>query len=206
MARKTKIDAEKTRQAILNAAEMLFYEKGVSSTSLGDIAEYAGLTRGAIYWHFKNKVELFDAMHRRIRLPLEAVLEASLHHEDPIRSLRDYWIHAVQELINDDSKRRILEIVFRKCEYVREFEGSVYRLQEWTRSTIIAMTDVFSEAKQMNILREGISPEIAAKSTYSLIVGVIFTWILPQSVDELQDTLPQILTVYFDSLRQPTLA
>lgn len=59
MARKTKQQAEETRQEILDAAIKTFSERGVSATSLADIAKSAGVTRGAIYWHFKNKVDLF---------------------------------------------------------------------------------------------------------------------------------------------------
>ncbi len=57
---KTKQKAEETRQQILDAAVREFSAHGVSRTSLTDIAIAAGVTRGAIYWHFKNKVDLFN--------------------------------------------------------------------------------------------------------------------------------------------------
>lgn len=60
MARKTKEDAFITRQRIINVAIREFSTQGFSSTSLADIASAAGVTRGAIYWHFKNKEELFN--------------------------------------------------------------------------------------------------------------------------------------------------
>ncbi|MBV5333220.1 TetR family transcriptional regulator, partial [bacterium] len=66
MARKTKEEAQETRKAILDAAETVFQERGVSRTSLAEIATAAGVTRGAIYWHFANKAELFDAMIQRV--------------------------------------------------------------------------------------------------------------------------------------------
>jgi TetR/AcrR family acrAB operon transcriptional repressor len=54
MARKTKEEAQETRNAILDAAELVFQEHGVSHTSLAEIAAAAGVTRGAVYWHFAN--------------------------------------------------------------------------------------------------------------------------------------------------------
>ena len=60
MARKTKQEAQETRQHILDVALRLFSQQGVSSTSLGEIAKAAGVTRGAIYWHFKDKSDLFN--------------------------------------------------------------------------------------------------------------------------------------------------
>ena len=65
MARKTKRQAQETKQQIIDAALRLFTVQGVSATSLSDIASAAGVTRGAIYWHFKNKVDLFTLKHQK---------------------------------------------------------------------------------------------------------------------------------------------
>ena len=65
MARRTKLEAEQTRHAILDAAERIFYAHGVTRTSLEEIAKHAGVTRGAVYWHFKDKIELCEAMLQR---------------------------------------------------------------------------------------------------------------------------------------------
>ena len=77
MARKTKEDAEKTRCQILDAAEMLFQAQGVSRTSLQTIASQAGITRGAIYWHFKDKGDLFNALVDRTIWPMERACQES---------------------------------------------------------------------------------------------------------------------------------
>ena len=61
MARRTKEDAEATRNKLLDAAAEVFFAKGVAGASLSEVAQAAGLTRGAIYWHLKDKVDLFDA-------------------------------------------------------------------------------------------------------------------------------------------------
>ncbi len=49
-------------QKILDAATAEFAEKGFRSASLRKIADKAGVTTGSLYWHFKNKDELFDAI------------------------------------------------------------------------------------------------------------------------------------------------
>ena len=71
MVRRTKEDAQETRNRILDAAVEVFNRQGVAQTSLNDIAAEAGVTRGAIYWHFANKVALFDAMINRLICPLQ---------------------------------------------------------------------------------------------------------------------------------------
>jgi len=62
MARKTKAEAEKTRQRILKAALDLFVEKGYERTTFEDVAKRIRLTKGAVYWHFKSKTDLFAAL------------------------------------------------------------------------------------------------------------------------------------------------
>ena len=71
VARRTKQDALATREALLDAAERMFEQRGVSRTSLNDIAVAAGTSRGAIYWHFQDKADLFNAMMERVTLPME---------------------------------------------------------------------------------------------------------------------------------------
>ena len=75
MARRTKLEAKVTRERLLDAAEGLFCERGVTRTSLTEVATAAGMTRGAVYWHFKDKADLFRAMCDRATLPLEAMFE-----------------------------------------------------------------------------------------------------------------------------------
>ena len=99
MARKTKDDAQLTSAALLDAAERVFFENGVASTTLNDIAAAAGMTRGAIYWHFKDKADLLRAMFVRAMLPMEAMLKEleQASGDDPLHALRTM---CVQALIN----------------------------------------------------------------------------------------------------------
>ena len=77
MVRRTKEEAQETRAQILVAAEKAFFERGVARTTLADIATLAGVTRGAIYWHFSNKADLVQAMLDTLHEPLEEMAKAS---------------------------------------------------------------------------------------------------------------------------------
>lgn len=81
MARKTKQQARETRQLILDVALRLFSQQGVSSTSLATIAKAAGVTRGAIYWHFKNKSDLFNEIWEQT--PVLAISKLSIGQNSP---------------------------------------------------------------------------------------------------------------------------
>ncbi len=67
--RKTKVEVERTREKLLDAAELVFSSQGYAAAKLEDIAETAGLTRGAIYWHFSGKPDLLDAVVGRAWFP-----------------------------------------------------------------------------------------------------------------------------------------
>ena len=75
MVRRTREAAAATREQLLDAAERVFRDRGVTRTSLAEVAAEAGVTRGAVYWHFRDKGELFGAMCSRATLPLQSRLE-----------------------------------------------------------------------------------------------------------------------------------
>lgn len=60
--RRTKEDAEQTRLAILASAMDIFYEKGYSKTTFDEIAKRINLTKGAVYWYFRNKPDIVAAL------------------------------------------------------------------------------------------------------------------------------------------------
>src|SRR5512140_3424665 len=97
MVRRTKEAAAATREQLLDAAERVFRERGVTRTSLAEIATAAGVTRGAVYWHFRDKADLFFAMCERATLPLEESLEraGTATHADPLAALRTLAVDAL---------------------------------------------------------------------------------------------------------------
>jgi TetR/AcrR family acrAB operon transcriptional repressor len=125
MARRTKEAALETRNRILDTAEQLFLERGVSRTSLEMIAAAAGLTRGAIYWHFRNKADLFDAMMARVVLPMEEMAARAAQEDpsDPLDHVRDCALNVLDHLMTDPRCRRVFEICCHKVEYVDEMMG-----------------------------------------------------------------------------------
>jgi TetR/AcrR family transcriptional regulator, acrAB operon repressor len=122
MVRRTKEEALQTRNRILDAAEQVFFDKGVSRTSLADIAAHAGVTRGAIYWHFANKGDLFTAMFDRVLLPLDELnaRPADADEDDPLARLATVLKWCLHTASNDARRRRVFDILFLKCEFVEE--------------------------------------------------------------------------------------
>jgi len=80
--RRTKAEAKETRQQILLAAERVFYEKGVAHASMEDVARAAGVTRGAIYWHFANRADLVLELYNSLPMPQEELIARGLEAEN----------------------------------------------------------------------------------------------------------------------------
>ncbi len=201
MARKTKVDAEATRQKLLDAAEILFSEKGVSNTSLADIALAAGVTRGAIYWHFKNKVDLFEAMHARVRLSVGEIVSEAMAAPDPVSGLCDYWTASLLQIAHDDHRRRVIDILFRKCEYVDEYQAASVRINEWSAEVIEAMAALYTIAAETGALAPGLLPEAAARATFSMITGIVFSWLAVPQLYGSDDDIVTAVATFFRGLR-----
>ena len=171
--RRTKEDAEKTRNAILLSAETLFFEKGVAHTSLEQIAKHASVTRGAIYWHFKDKSHLFHAMVSQVQLPPEQFVEQlnTRCPNAPLWALRDMCIEIITELGRDPQRKRIYTILIHQCEFTAEHREAQERYRTLVRQYVEAIQAVFTSAAKE--LQPGVDPRMAATALYVLVAGLL---------------------------------
>ena len=200
MARKKKADAETTRQNLLDAAEILFFEKGVSGTSLEEIAKAAGVTRGAFYWHFANKGDLFAAMHARVTLPLDEMADALLEQDNPLIALRDYWTRAIEYLCECEHTRRVVDILMRKCEYIQEIDPIATCTNAWVVQSVALMEQAFDKAKRQGLIPEEVDPHCAALGLCSLVTGLTYLWLTLPALIDMKKQSPQILNQFFGAL------
>jgi TetR/AcrR family transcriptional regulator, acrAB operon repressor len=185
MARKTKEDAELTRESILDAAELAFRDCGVSRTSLDQIAKRAGCTRGAVYWHFENKFDLFRALMERTQLPLFERFERAVADDqpDPVDSMREATIHSIQDLATNPHSRNMLEILFHRCEFVDELAPVVDRHTEKMRWVIANSARAFRRAQSMGQIDADLCAEFCAAMFHTLTTGIIRDWLLtPETI------------------------
>lgn len=174
--RRTKEDAEKTRVALLASAERLFLEKGVAHTSLDQIARDAGVTRGAVYWHFQNKAHLFHEMLNQVRLPPEQMAErlCNCPEQKPLLALRELCIEGVRALGRDEQKRRVMTILLHRCEFTEELRDAEERHQAFINLFIELCEQLLQSAD--GALYPGITPRLAARTVHALIVGLFTDW------------------------------
>jgi TetR/AcrR family transcriptional repressor of mexAB-oprM operon len=174
--RRTKEDAEKTRIALLASAERLFLEKGVAHTSLDQIARDAGVTRGAVYWHFQNKAHLFHEMLNQVRLPPEQMTErlCSCTQQQPLRALRELCIEAISALGRDEQKRRVMTIFLHRCEFTEELREAEERNDALINMFLDLCEKLLENA--VNTLHPDVTPRLAARTLHALVVGLFSDW------------------------------
>ncbi len=203
MVRRTKQDALVTRDLLLDTAEHVFSMRGVSRTSLGHIAEAAGLTRGAVYWHFKNKADLFDAMMERVTLPMEQmtarISDAAL--EDPLGYIKTSAMGVLLQLANDERTQRVFNIVNHKCEYVDDMEALRTRHYDSCMECINHVEAGFRNAIKKGLLPREVNARRAAWGMHALIDGMIANWLLNSDFISLTRDAEPIIDCYLLGLR-----
>ena len=122
--RRTKEEAEQTKQAILDAAIDVFTDRGVARATLEQIARSADVTRGAVYWHFKNKIEIFDALHEKLHTPfIERIMQGlEVEHPNPVDQLQTICTNLILDLHEDAQKCKAISLFMFKCDYSGDFE------------------------------------------------------------------------------------
>ena len=207
MVRRTKEDALATRHKLLDAAEHLFQEQGVSRTSLQDIARRAGATRGAIYWHFNDKADLFNAMMERVTLPMEACFQRKESGQDGTSADKDalnkVWgaiTDCLEQITCDSRTRRVLEVATLKVEYVEELRAVRERHLNIRSAFLARFEQSIVDAAQQRGLALPIPVCQAARGFHALIDGLMQTWLLDQQAFDLMTTGQAVMAIYLKGL------
>ena len=180
MVRKTKEVAELTRQRIIDAAREVFLARGVSRTTLELIATQAGVTRGAVYWHFKNKADIFHAMRDQVFLPLMDRIDDTFsmqNCENPLTQIENSLCETIVELNENIEMRQIYEIMMIKCEYVDEFSRVLQQILDNCSSITEKIQSAYERAHIQQLLGTSQSPRALALDTHLFFSGLLHMWV-----------------------------
>lgn len=208
MARRTKEEALATRHKLLDAAEYLFQQQGVSRTSLQDIARHAGATRGAVYWHFKDKADLFNAMMERVTLPMEESFnhegtgpeEASDTSANALHRIRHATVNALKQIVTDAQTRRVFEVATHKVEYVEELQAVRLRHLAVRNGFLSRIEQSMDTASRQTNLKLAMPASTAAQGLHALIDGLIQNWLLDPEAFDLLDVGQCAMNAYLRGL------
>lgn len=184
--RRTKEQAEETGRQILRAAESLFLEKSYDDVSLEEIAALAGVTRGAVYWHFTNKQGLLFALRDAVQEPFKKMAEDFSHNKDTasLEGLGDLISDMFGRLEQDPRQRALL------CATMRLDITLAEKSQESSSAFHKEMRAIFVRIFQAIELNSGLSsswtPESAASMLSATLSGLIMEWTLGKENFRLQ--------------------
>ncbi|EPY1556948.1 acrEF/envCD operon transcriptional regulator [Klebsiella quasipneumoniae] len=185
MVRKTKEEALRTRQLLIESAIQQFALRGVTNTTLTDIADAAGVTRGAVYWHFASKTELFNEMWQQ-QPPLRDLIQHSLateNEQEPLNALRERFITGLRYIAANPRQRALMQILYQRCEFANDMlsENEIRQRIGFNYSLIGGMLQC---CVRNNILPAETNIEVILIVLHSAFSGLIKNWLLdPQRVD-----------------------
>jgi TetR/AcrR family transcriptional regulator, acrAB operon repressor len=203
--RRTKEDSEQTRRRILDAARGVFARQGVTRTTLEQIARAAGVTRGAIYWHFADKTELFYAMREQVSLPMvdrTGFAWFPADTADPLGSVERFLMGVLAALTGDAATRETFQIMGFKCEYVGDLERELDLHNSRCAELYTKLTAVYRRAERAGQLRKGLKPAPAALATCSFLVGLVRLWLLDKNGKRVRSKSKSVVKSHVESLRR----
>ncbi|WDD94236.1 TetR family transcriptional regulator [Burkholderia sp. FERM BP-3421] len=171
MARKTREESLNTKNRILDAAELVLLEKGVAQTAMADLAESAGMSRGAVYGHYKNKIEVCLAVCDRAFS--RAAEDFELGDEQPtLGMLRRAALHYLRQCSEPGSLQRVVEILYMKCERCEENAPLMRRRTLYELQTLRIAKALLRRMVAAGELDAGLDIHLAGVYLLSLIEGI----------------------------------
>lgn len=200
--RRTKKEAEETKQSILEAARALFVQKGFGLTTLDDIASLAGFTRGAVHWHFQNKLGVLAALQELEGSPMQNLIDKLAIDEglDPISALNTTVETFFKELVASPDKKRLFQLIFREL-HNRMFDMDFDRSRRFEIELRQMTANILSIADQRGQLCKCWTPETAAIAFQTMIKGMIMSWLYETAFLDLKTEGIVTVTSFLNSLR-----
>ncbi|QLW72991.1 acrEF/envCD operon transcriptional regulator [Citrobacter freundii] len=185
MARKTKADALKTRQHLIETAIVQFAARGVGNTTLNDIADAANVTRGAIYWHFDNKSQLFNELWLQ-QPPLRDLIQDQLigrWGDNPLQRLREKLVVGLQYIAKIPRQQALMQILYHKCEFHNDMI-SEQDIRDKIGLCHQRIHDSLQKCMDENLIATSLDLDVILIILHGSFSGIIKNWLMnPVSYD-----------------------
>jgi TetR/AcrR family acrAB operon transcriptional repressor len=176
--RRTKEEAAVTRNAVLKAALTLFSSKGYAATTLDDVAAAAKVTRGAVYWHFKSKADLYNTLTGELSARgAELVQQAAAEGGTFLEILRRIFVRQCALIEEDREARAVMELALFKTGPDPDLQAG-RRMQLETGKTLLdGIAAAMQQGITQGVLRDDIDPADLARAFIALENGTMQLWL-----------------------------
>jgi len=199
--RRTKEDAAQTRQMILDAALTVFSKQGYHPARLQDIAEAAGVTRGAIYHHFGSKAELYIALIEEASEQFNAVIaqaiaEGGTFQQVSARVLVNAWTF----LEEDPHLAKVVELFNFKTGFTSELSEINRRREEEAETLVDYIAGFVGRSIEEGELRADLDPVIAARAFIAYQNGVMNLWLTNRDAFSIKESAPALAAIFVQGI------
>ena len=185
MARRTKADALKTRQHLIETAIAQFAARGVSNTTLNDIADAANVTRGALYWHFENKTQLFNELWLQ-QPPLRDLIQERLvgrWGDNPLQRLQERLVVGLQYIAENPRQQALMQILYHKCEFHNDMI-SEQTIREKIGINHMGMRIALQKCMDDGLIATSLDLDVIILILHGRFSGIVKNWLInPMSYD-----------------------
>lgn len=170
------MDTETRKSQIIDATLTIIAEKGVGRFKTAEIAREVGVSEGAIFRHFRNKEEIVRAVQEHVRETLLVGARTALNSAGPgprekIGALLRFQLTLIEQ--NPGIPR-----LFFSGELLADSGDLKELVRKTVQDFLELLSDVFRQAKEEGLLREGINDETAAQAYLGLVQVAMLRWML----------------------------
>lgn len=167
------------RRQILAAALTVFSRTGYAGTTLDDITAEANLSKGAIYWYFDNKADLFATLlGERASIFSELLEDAAKRASGPLGGLEAMWLRWMEALENDPGYQAYARLAHLRVEVADEPAKSMEARRTEERRAQALVTEWLLSAIAARELPASLDVEAAALSFVGVGSGLVRAWLL----------------------------
>jgi TetR/AcrR family acrAB operon transcriptional repressor len=177
--RRTKEEAAVTRATLLKTALSVFSAKGYAAATLDDVAKAARVTRGAIYWHFKSKADLYNSLIQEFSARGAVVVQQAIAEGGTlIEILRRIFIRVCTVIEEDKEMRAVMELTLFKTGLDPELQAGRKKQIEDGNALLKGITEAMRQGIGQGVLRDDMDPADMARAFIAFENGAIHLWLL----------------------------
>lgn len=199
--RRTKEEAAITRENLLAAALVVFSRSGYSTATLDDVAKEASVTRGAIYWHFHSKAELYVALLEKYSaLGAQIVQQAAAEGGSLMEILRRVFLNLLSAIEIDKDLRAVMEINLFKTEQTAELETNRQRQMVESKALLNSISAAMQQGIDSGDLRSDINAIEMGRAFLAFQNGIVYSWLWDRSAFSLSSSANALMEIFLGGI------
>ena len=201
--RRTKEEAAVTRATVLKAALAVFSAKGYAAATLDDVASAAKVTRGAIYWHFKSKADLYNTLVDELSARGASVVQqAAAEGGTFLDILRRIFVRLCAVIEDDREVRAVMELGLFKTGYAPELQAGRKKQLEAGQAQLAGIAEAMKLGIAQGALRDDIDPLEMARAFIAFENGAIQLWLTSPKSFSLKESAESFADILIAGLKK----